>query len=277
LDSNNVDVDSERIIIQIDEPQFNHNGGKIVFGPDNYLYLALGDGGGANDVGVGHPKRGNGQDISTLLGSILRIDINSEEGYIIPKDNPFVNTKGRDEIFAYGFRNPYRMSFDSEGRLFVGDVGQNLIEEINIVEKGKNYGWRIMEGSMCFDVLNPNKNLDNCIKLNLEKPIIEYKNSANDGIGLSIIGGYVYSGDELNGFQGNYIFGDWSSSFIFGKGILFLGKEKESTWEFSILKKIDSFLLSIGEDDNGELYILTSENIGPTGNTGKLFKIINFK
>lgn len=277
LDSNQANISSEKIIIEIDEPQFNHDGGKILFGPDGYLYVALGDGGEANDLGIGHPEKGNGQDINTLLGSILRIDVDVEIGYGIPLDNPFVGKEGRDEIFAYGFRNPYRMSFDSNGRLFVGDVGQDLLEEIDIVEKGKNYGWRIMEGSECFDVENPDKFLDNCSNVGLEEPIIEYGNSGKGGIGLSVIGGHVYEGTNLENFSGDYIFGDWSSSFIQGKGLLFSGKEENGFWKFSVLKELDSFLLSIGKDEEGELYILTSNRVGPIGNTGKLFKIVSNK
>lgn len=132
----NVAEINEKIVMQIDQPQPNHNGGQILFGPDGYLYIALGDGGGANDVDSGHPEKGNGQDINTLLGSILRIDIDKEP-YGIPADNPFVSRDGKDEIFAYGFRNPFRMSFDEETEnLYAGDVGQNLWEEVDVVKRG---------------------------------------------------------------------------------------------------------------------------------------------
>ena len=152
-DPDKADPESERIILEVDEPQANHNAGQITFGPDGYLYVALGDGGRANDTGTGHPPIGNGQDTSTLLGSILRIDVDGAEPYGIPPDNPFVGKDGQDEIFAYGFRNPFRISFDIGGNheLFVGDVGQQLWEEVNIVTKGNNYGWNIKEGAECFD------------------------------------------------------------------------------------------------------------------------------
>jgi len=156
----NIDSDSARVLLRIDQPQFNHNGGKIAFGPDGYLYIALGDGGGANDTSAGHGDQGNGQNINTVHGSILRIDpiapeltpdsrdaVSTNGAYRIPWDNYFVGIDGIDEIYAYGFRNPFRFSFDRlSGMLIVADVGQDHVEEINIVRKGLNYGWRIKEG-----------------------------------------------------------------------------------------------------------------------------------
>ncbi len=138
--SNKADITSERILLQVHQPQANHNGGQLLFGSDDHLYISLGDGEGANDQGRGHPHGGNGQNRSTLLGSILRIDVLHGDPYSIPSDNPFIGKQGKNEVFAYGFRNPFRMSFDPNGRLFVGDVGQNLWEEVDIVDKGKNYG-----------------------------------------------------------------------------------------------------------------------------------------
>jgi glucose/arabinose dehydrogenase len=153
---NQADPASEKVILEWDDPQFNHNGGTLAFGPDGYLYISVGDGGAGNDVAPGHVQDwyeanpgGNGQDIdSNLLGNILRIDVNSGDPYGIPPDNPFVNGPGLDEIYAYGFRNPYRMSFDMGGfhQLYVGDAGQVLYEEVNIVKKGGNYGWNVKEG-----------------------------------------------------------------------------------------------------------------------------------
>jgi glucose/arabinose dehydrogenase len=157
------DRNSERIILEIHQPQTNHNGGHIAFGPDGCLYIPLGDGGAGNDVGTGHPEIGNGQDISTLLGSILRINVDDGDPYSIPADNPFADSDdGRDEIFAYGFRNPYHISFDREGEreLFAADVGQDLWEEVNIVTLGGNYGWNIREGMHCFNPENSTEPLD---------------------------------------------------------------------------------------------------------------------
>ncbi|NJK85753.1 MAG: PQQ-dependent sugar dehydrogenase [Bacteroidales bacterium] len=167
VDNNVADENSERIVMQIDQPQGNHNGGTLAFGPDDNLYISLGDGGGGDDVAAGHVEDwyefnagGNGQDIElNLLGSILRIDVDGEEPYAVPSDNPFVEGEGLDEIYAYGFRNPYRFSFDMEGgnEMYVGDAGQELWEEVSIVESGKNYGWNVKEGTHCFSAENPQK------------------------------------------------------------------------------------------------------------------------
>ncbi|MBM2832210.1 MAG: Glucose/arabinose dehydrogenase, beta-propeller fold [Dehalococcoidia bacterium] len=163
-DWNKADPASERIILRVDQPQANHNGGELAFGPDGFLYISLGDGGAANDIGAGHPPMGNGQDVTTLLGSILRIDVDGGNPYGIPADNPFVGRDGADEIFAFGLRNPFRMSFDKEGKheLFVGDVGQNLWEEVDIMVKGGNYGWNLKEGTNCFGPKNPGVSRRQC-------------------------------------------------------------------------------------------------------------------
>ncbi len=219
---NRADPQSEKVLLQIDEPQFNHDGGQLLFGPDGYLYISVGDGGGADDEGVGHPPMGNGQDITTALGAILRIDVDNGDPYAVPSDNPFVGKEGLDEIYAYGFRNPFRMSFDAGGdhQLFVGDVGQNLWEEVDIVTKGENYGWNIKEGTHCFDPQNPDQSPEECADKGsrgepLVDPILEYPHpSLPDGIGLSVIGGYVYRGASLPQFKGKYIFGDWSSATV---------------------------------------------------------------
>ncbi|MDD4455585.1 MAG: PQQ-dependent sugar dehydrogenase, partial [Candidatus Methanomethylophilaceae archaeon] len=150
---NRADPDSERVILEVDQPQSNHNGGSIAFGPDGYLYIPLGDGGGARDVGPGHPPGGNGQDVETLLGKILRIDVDGPEPYGIPADNPFVGKPGRDEIYAYGLRNPWRMTFDPGGehRLFAADAGQYLWESVKMIVPGGNHGWNLREGNHAFD------------------------------------------------------------------------------------------------------------------------------
>jgi glucose/arabinose dehydrogenase len=156
--ANQADPASERIVLEVDQPQSNHNAGQIAFGPDGYLYIPLGDGGAANDVAVGHSPQGNGQDTSNILGSILRIDVDNGDPYGIPADNPFVGDDNiPDEIFAYGFRNPYRIAFDRGGdqSLFVSDAGQDQWEEVDIVTIGGNYGWNIKEGTHCFDPNNP--------------------------------------------------------------------------------------------------------------------------
>ena len=282
------DPASEKVIMEIDQPQFNHNGGDLVFGPDGYLYIPLGDGGGANDVGLGHPDIGNGQDTSTLLGSILRLDIDGGDPYAIPDDNPFVGEEGLDEIFAYGFRNPYRISFDARGdnELFVADVGQDLWEEVNIVSRGGNYGWNIKEGTHCFDPDNPEDPPATCPDVGADgepllDPILEYRNARNEGIGIAVIGGYVYRGLALSGLYGEYVFGDWSRSFDDGDGSVFAASPLNGEWEFRELavtdrenQRMGRFITGIGQDAVHELYLLTQENSGPTGSTGQIYKIV---
>lgn len=196
---------SERILFQVNQPYRNHNGGQLAFGPDGYLYIALGDGGSAGD------PQNNGQNQSSFLGKILRIDVNCTSGnrnYCIPPDNPFVgNTKGfKEEIYAYGLRNPWRFSFDpATGWLWAGDVGQGLWEEIDTIEKGKNYGWRIMEGNHCYHD-SP------CNTSGLTLPIWEYGHD-NQG-GCSVTGGYVYRGEKFPGLYGKYLYGDYCSGRI---------------------------------------------------------------
>ncbi|TVQ69811.1 MAG: T9SS C-terminal target domain-containing protein [Balneolaceae bacterium] len=235
------DPDSESIIFEVDQPARNHNAGQIRFGPDGYLYIALGDGGGGGD-----PDE-NGQDRTTLHGNILRIDVdNTDEGlnYAIPADNPFVdNEEGWwEEIFAWGFRNPFRFSFDSEtGKLWVADVGQRDREEVNIVEAGKNYGWNIMEGSICFPPSSE------CDTTGLELPVHEYGFSG----GQSITGGFVYRGDAAPEQQGRYFYGDfvtgdlWSFDFD-GEGAF----DNRSIGEVSPYQ-----LVCFGEDHDRELYM----------------------
>ncbi|MCL5070925.1 MAG: PQQ-dependent sugar dehydrogenase [Actinobacteria bacterium] len=291
---NKADPDSERIIISIDKPQSNHNGGDIKFGPDGYLYIPVGDGGGANDSGFGHTKKtGNAQNISNLLGSILRIDINTGSPYTIPKDNPLVNEeKACPEIWAWGLRNPWRINFDSKGKkeLFAGDVGQYLWEEVDIVKKGGNYGWNIMEGAHYFDPVNPyvslSSNRDTSIgNEKLINPIIEYKNAntPGGGMGHAVIGGFMYRGNKIPELTDNYIFGDWSSPDYKSSGILLYAEPsyKDKIWPFDKIDilnmpggNINEFLQSFGQDFENELYLLTSKKSGPSGKTGNLWKII---
>ncbi|MDZ4231155.1 MAG: PQQ-dependent sugar dehydrogenase, partial [Dehalococcoidales bacterium] len=281
---------SEKIILQVDEPQANHNAGQLAFGPDGFLYISLGDGGRANDTGLGHPSIGNGQDVSTLLGSILRIDIDGGDPYAIPPDNPFVGKEGRDEIFAFGLRNPFRMAFDLGGQheLFVGDVGQQLREEIDIVSKGGNYGWNIKEGTLCFDPENAGQPRQTCAEVDargqpLIDPIIEYANSRAGGEGTAVIGGFVYRGAALPGMNGAYIFGDFSASGQSPDGRLFIAGKPASggMWSMKELKvatnpdgRLNAFLRSFGQDASGELYVLVADPRGPEGKTGKIYRIV---
>ncbi len=289
---NVADPNSERIMITFDQPQSNHNGGHIVFGPDGSLYIPLGDGGGSGDEGLGHPDMGNGQDISTPLGSILRIDVNQEGSYSVPLDNPFVDDEeGLDEIFAYGFRNPYHISFDRGGdnELFVADVGEDLWEEVNIVRAGGNYGWNIREGTHCFDPDDPTDPPDECPTIgargeDLIDPIFEYRNARHDGLGVAIVGGYVYRGEILTGLEGDYVFADWSRGFEGGDGSVFAATLEDNEWSMRELSvsngndegRLGLFIKGVGEDADGELYLLATENSGPSGNTGRIYRIVDF-
>jgi glucose/arabinose dehydrogenase len=291
-DPNVAAPDSERILLQVDEPQFNHNAGDIHFGPDGFLYITLGDGGGANDVGLGHtPGLGNGQDATNLLGSLLRIDVDTGDPYGTPDDNPFVGTEARDEIFAYGFRNPYRFTFDGDD-LYVADVGQNLFEEVNLVESGGNHGWNVREATHCFDPANPFDPPETCADTGplfgdpLVGPIIEYGNInafPDDGVGVAVVGGRVYRGAELPQLRGRYVFGDWSTSFGQPDGTLLVANERPSgLWQLQELRvagrpdgRLGHFVLGFGQDGAGEVYVLTSNAAGPTGTTGQVYRLTN--
>lgn len=245
---NQAHAGTERIILEIEEPQSNHNGGHLVFGPDGYLYIGVGDGGGANDE---HGPIGNAQRLDNLLGKILRIDINTDKAYRIPPDNPFVGKGGRDEIWAYGLRNPWKFEFDEKGRLFCADVGQDAYEEINLIEKGKNYGWRVMEGLHCF---NPSKN---CNTKGMMLPIHEYDHNT----GKCIIGGFVYRGNKAN-WKGKYFFADWVGKLF----VLTESNQKwtSSEWPMRNLPSGGLYINSMGENESGELFLLGQEGIGPS-------------
>lgn len=296
---NLADLSSERVILNEDDPQSNHNGGTIAFGPDNYLYIAIGDGGGANDNPVGHVSDwytvntgGNGQDVyANLLGNILRIDINSATTYNIPADNPFVGKPGKDEIYAYGFRNPYRFSFDKEGthQLIVGDVGQNLWEEVDVVRKGGNYGWNVKEGTHCFNTETPLTERASCPMVDtagnpLIDPVMELPTAGNPvgGLGTAVIGGNIYRGNDLPALKGKYIFGIFTRVSSPASGRLFIATpEAVGKWSFSDFgikdypDNLGMYLKGFGENLSGELYITTTGNQGPSGTTGKVFKLVN--
>lgn len=264
VSKNNPDLadTAETIILRIPQPESNHNGGCLQFGKDGFLYIGLGDGGGGGDR---HGDKGNGQDLGTLLGKILRIDV-SQLPYSIPPDNPFVNIPGtRPEIFAYGLRNPWRFSFDRvTGKLFCADVGQNQFEEVNIIEKGKNYGWRIMEGYHCYDPPT------GCNTSGLALPIHEYDHNT----GISICGGYMYRGLRNPSLHGTYLFGDWS-----GK-LFYLKQNKDQEWSHGEIfvngsgnNDMGAKINSMGEDMNGDVYVITQHLFGPKSPTGSVFRL----
>jgi glucose/arabinose dehydrogenase len=252
--------------------------------------VPIGDGGGANDIGMGHtPEIGNGQDLTNLYGSILRIDVNGTPGeYTIPEDNPFVGHEGvAEEIFAFGFRNPYHISFDRGGdnALFASDAGQDVYEEVSIVTAGGNYGWNIKEGTHCFDPNNPENAPAECASTGangepLIDPIVEY---SHDDVGFVVIGGYVYRGSALPNLEGYYIFGDYTSSMEGPDGTLLWAEEaaEGDAWEWGELQvagmdnnRLGAYVLGIGEGPDGELYVMSSQSFAPTGDTGSLWRLV---
>jgi len=282
IPSCNSTIQKQNNVLIINQPQSNHNGGDLVFDAMGNLYVSLGDGGARDDVGLGHGQFGNGRDSNTVLGTILRIDplgTSSANGqYSVPTDNPFVaNNMGIGEIYAYGFRNPFRMSFDAQtGELYTGDVGQGDLEEIDIVVNGGNYGWNWKEGSFFFyrtvvqtyvsDVAPPNLPSD------LVDPIGEYDHDE----GISITGGYVYRGSALGDLQGKYIFGDYSgSNFSSGQGrLLYLDPTTSEIAEFQLSPALPGYLTGFGQDANNELYAVTNDRSSPSGINGELVKLI---
>ncbi|GEM46524.1 PQQ-dependent sugar dehydrogenase [Deinococcus cellulosilyticus] len=241
------DAKSAQKVISVDQPYANHNGGHLAFGKDGYLYIGLGDGGSGGD------PQNHGQNLNSLLGKMLRLDV-SALPYKIPKDNPFVGKDGKDEIWAYGLRNPWRYSFDRQtGDLWIADVGQNALEEVNVQKAsskgGENYGWRLMEGTRCY---NPS---DNCDRGNLVKPVHEYPRSE----GVSITGGVVYRGKAIADLKGTYLFGDFGTGKLWG---LTLNGSKASN---KLLLDTGMQISSFGEDEAGEVYI--------TDYSGTLYKL----
>lgn len=282
-DPNRADPRSERIISRIDWPQFNHNGHWIDFGPDGFLYVSTGDGGYANDWGIGHNvTQGNGQDLSTPLGKMLRLDVDKGGA---AAGNPYAgNFSALPEIYAIGLRNPWRCSFDMGGdkQLFCGDVQQNSFEEINVIQAGKNYGWRMMEASKCFDYVNPNKHPASCSNAEMVAPIIEYNNCTaikDNCKGISVTGGFVYRGTHKP-WDGKYIFGDWSKSFATRDGQLFIGsKGADGKWTMDQIEVTNMtgplpYMLAFAQDAKGEVYALTAITTGPVGGLNTIYKIV---
>ena len=241
-DPDAADPDSELVVLEVPQPFSNHNGGQLVFGPEGYLYIGLGDGGSRGD------PRGNGQNRSTLLGAILRIDVSSLDGkgtYTIPPDNPFVGQGGnvRAEVWAYGLRNPWRFTFDRQtGDLWAGDVGQDRFEEIDVIRPGRNYGWNIVEGLHCFQ---PRRG---CNQEGLEPPVAEY--SSSDG--CSVIGGYVYRGSRIESLWGAYVYGDFCSGKVWA--LRYNGAQVTEQLEL-VHSRLP--ISSFAEDTSEEIFILS--------------------
>jgi glucose/arabinose dehydrogenase len=264
----NLAATNETVILRVDQPEFNHCGGGLAFGPDGYLYVGLGDGGGGGDV---HGAIGNAQDTATLPGSILRLDVDGASPYAVPMDNPFVGTAERDEIFAYGFRNPCRLSFDRGGRnaLVVPDTGMNVWEEINFVERGGNYGWRAFEGSQVFDA--PLAATLGLRPADAATPAHEY---GLGPAGLFLVGGHVYRGAACPELAGAYVYGYFTMRYSAPDGLLcYLAETGTGRWErfeFSLPdgERLGRFVKGFGEGEDGELYLLSSGVPGPSGTSG---------
>lgn len=246
-DPNVADESSGQVILQFAQPEPNHNGGMMAFGPDGYLYIGTGDGGGAGDR---HGSIGNGQNLDTLLGKILRVDVNTDT-YQVPANNPFVGQANvKPEIWAYGLRNPWRFSFDrSTGDLYIGDVGQASKEEINFQPAssggGENYGWRIMEGDECYDAAQ------NCKRKDLIPPIAVYSHD----FGCSVTGGYVYRGQMYPWLVGQYIFADYCTGIVWAAS-----REASGAWNTKQVGKFDDTISSFGQDETGEMYVVGHGN-----------------
>jgi hypothetical protein len=248
------DPGSEEVILNVDQPFGNHNGGQIVFGPDGYFYIGMGDGGSGGD-----PFE-NAQNTGVILGKMLRIDVESGSSpYSVPPDNPFISDPGAmDETWALGLRNPWRFSFDREtGDLFIADVGQHDYEEVNFQSAsstgGENYGWNIMEGAHCY--IN-----STCEQTGLTLPVAEYSHSGEDehddngdhvheGGSCSITGGFVYRGDGYPSLEGVYLYGDYCSGNVWGL------RKSGPDWEISLLSETGFLISTFGEDESGELYL----------------------
>jgi len=239
-DGMRADPASEKILLTIEQPYANHNGGSLAFGPDGMLYIGTGDGGSAGD------PQGNGQKLTTLLGKLLRIDVDGGDPYAIPADNPFADgQRGRGEIWAYGLRNPWRFSFDRlTGDLWIADVGQNAWEEINFQPAGApggvNYGWNFREGAHPYRGEPP-------AGLSLTDPVAEYPHPE----GCSVTGGFVYRGEKLPEFYGVYLYGDYCNGRVWG-----LLRQPDDSWQSRLLFETGTYLSSFGEDASGELYLL---------------------
>jgi glucose/arabinose dehydrogenase len=291
-----IDPASGRELLRIDKPEFNHNAGSLQFGPDGMLYLSVGDGGFGDDQGPGHVAGGNGQSLAPLnvLGKILRIDPNGSNSangqYGIPADNPFVGKAGADEIWAYGFRNPYRTSFDSAtGDLWTADTGQNHVEEVDVVERGGNYGWNMKEGTFLFHPGSPDDPEDSGVTEGdvegVIDPVGEYDHTGPNEVvnGEAAIGGYVYHGTAVPQLAGRYVFGDYShladEGIPSGRLFTLAGSGNPANRVRIVLvdgaRDFPLFVLGFAMGPDGELYVLANETGTLSGKTGVVARIVS--
>lgn len=303
-DATTIELGNERVLLEVDWPSRKHNGGGLAFGPDGYLYIGLGDGGGAHGVGpevlwsafeVREDQRywdRLAQDTTSLFGSILRIDVDGGfPGYGIPDSNPLVGKPGRDEIWAWGFRNPYRLSIDqATGSILATAVAETLWEAIYLIDAPGNFGWPIREGTHCVDRLNPRDPPSECPRFGpngyrIKDPVVEYPNMQvahpesgvkAEGVGTAVVGAQIYRGTDLPELSGKLIFADWSADFRSPSGQLFAATPAPGygeLWPFEKLADLDTRIVALAADVDGELYVLTNDNLGPFGTTGKIFRL----
>ena len=265
-------IKSTRELLRIDQPQYNHNGGSLAFDSNGLLYIGIGDGGKSDDQGPGHGEKGNSGDLSNPLGAILRIDPlgrdSTNKQYGIPANNPFVGSKDAlSEIYAYGLRNPWKISFDNNGNLYAADVGQNHVEEINIINKGGHYGWPIREGRFWFDNNGSGRGFvstkaPDSAKGGYIDPVLQYDHDE----GVSITGGYVYHGNEIKSLKGRYVFADF-------RGRIFIGDiDKQHISVSNISPEVLPFSFAL--DHHGEIYLMGNADANTRGQSGELYKIV---
>lgn len=308
-DLSKVLLESERILLELDWPSRKHNGGALAFGPDGFLYVGLGDGGVSH--GVGEKVQWEAfdvpatalswdelaQDTQSLFGKILRLDVDRGfPGYAVPLDNPFVSGPqaglGKPEVWASGFRNPFRLAFDSaDGSAYVTAVAETLWESAYRVARPGNFGWPLLEGTHCVDRMNPRRPPTSCVKMDasgqlLQLPVVEYPNMQAshpdtklgiEGVGTAITGARMYRGQEIEELRGKLLVSDWSASFKEPSGQLFVADpnpQRGPLWDLRRLLRIDARIVSLAEDADGEIYVLTNETFGPYGNTGKVWRLV---
>ena len=300
-----VDLQTERVLIALDWPSRKHNGGAMAFGPDGMLYIGMGDSGASHGIGksviweaFNVPAEALlwddiAQDRHSLYGKILRIDVDHGfPGYAIPTGNPLTASQGRPEIWAWGFRNPYRIAFDSDGSgdLYVTAIAETLWEAAYKVSGPGNFGWPRMEATHCVDRLKPRHPPKQCDKTGsdgeaLEMPVVEYANMQTNhpdstlgvkGVGTAITGARMYRGEKIPSLQGKLVVADWSASFKQASGQLFVAhptNQSQALWPLEKILQIDSRIISLAQDRRGEIYVLTHDGMGPFGNTGKVYKL----
>ncbi len=303
-----VEIASERVVLALDWPSRKHNGGGLAFGPDGYLYVGLGDAGGVHGLGTdvlheafdvpAHLRHwdATAQDTTSLYGKILRLDVDRGlPGYAVPASNPLRADQGRGEIYAWGFRNPYRIAFDPAGHegAFVSAVGETLWEAVYLVDRPGNYGWAVREGRHCFDRANPLNPPAECATRDalgyaFSDPIVEYPNRAveqpgvaegvpREGLGTASIGGRIYRGEAIEGLDGALVIADWSRAFDVPSGQIFIARPSPgfgAPWTLEKLAEVDDRVTALGQDARGEIYVLTNETYGPYGTTGEVHRLV---